>query len=490
MFKQRRLFLAAAFVGGGLFGVPLLIIVLVPVLMLIGGLAFHQASDPPPFPQSPAFSDQWINLSYHVTAANHVYAAIPNSVWIAVIQNLSNGAVLSDQTHGHGLFASPNPHLTGHPLKDFNAAVPVLKADWDAHHYKSNSLAEFMSATQNPPGDFVHATKQDIVALSTSPMIAAWPATGWKNGQWQYPSGSTAKTWVLVAGSAPVGLPTEVPWKPPTCAWIHGKDVCVPNNIAVSMVEPPTSVTIKSDGYNGPMLSSLLIPAGQKVPAWPHAAVWGADVIVNQQHPVTITAHWPTFSLSVTLPSATGFSVGGGGGNGNTPGYNPTSIKAAIQHWWQDILVASQRTGVPAAWIAGEMILESGGRPDAGSPGGAFGLMQLEPQTAASLPGYYPGARHNPQENLILGAELLAENYQQFQSWYLASSAYYGGAGAVEDAGVTPSMSWTQAESLLANVVPDPQAGNTLSLAQYALDVAAYAQMAASDENLPGPFSS
>ncbi|PSR23415.1 MAG: hypothetical protein C7B47_15880 [Sulfobacillus thermosulfidooxidans] len=490
---KKPLWLIAAVGGGGLVGLPLLFVILAPALMLIGGLALHQTSDPPPFPDSPAFSDQWINLSTHVVTANQLYTTIPNSVWISVVQALSNGAVLANQTHGHGLFASYNPALTGHPLTDFNSAVPKLAAAWAAHRYKSHSLAQFASTRDQPPASFIDTVKQDIITLSTTPMVAAWPVTGWQNGQWHYPSGTRTKTWVLAIGSAPVGQPVAVPWKPPTCTWIHGKQVCTPNDIAVSMVSPPTSMTIQSDGYNGPMLSSLL-PSGSAVPAWPHAEVFGADVIVNAQHPVTITAHWPTFSVSVTLPSSTGFTIGGGGGT-LPPSYSPASVRAAVTQWWPDILQASHHTGVPPAWIAGEMLEESGGNPGAvanpANPfGGALGLMQLEPQTAQSLPGWYPGARENPQVNLTLGAELLADNYRTFHSWRLASAAYYGGAGAVEDAGVSPGMSWSAGQSLLANVVPDPQAGNSLSLAQYANTVYAYAQAAAQDEHLSGPLAS
>jgi soluble lytic murein transglycosylase-like protein len=57
--------------------------------------------------------------------------------------------------------------------------------------------------------------------------------------------------------------------------------------------------------------------------------------------------------------------------------------------------------------------------------------MQLEPQTARDLPGWSPGARMVPQENLILGAELLGGLHRFLGSWRLAAAAYYGGLGAV-----------------------------------------------------------
>lgn len=494
---MKKKWIGLAVGGAGMFfALPISLAILAPALMVVGGLADHTAADPPPFPQSPAFSDQWINLSEHVVTANHVYGVIPNSVWISLVQTLSTGAVLANQTQGHGLFASSNPRRTGHPLADFNGAVPQLAHVWQSTAFKKFALAAFLNTRDHPPAGALATVKSDITALSTAPVLAAWPATGWHHGQWQYPSGSTTKTWVLVAGSAPVGIPQHVPWKPPTCVDERGKRVCFPNLLSVATVQPPTSVTIRSDGYNGPMPSSLA-PAGASIPAWTHAEVWGADVVVNAQHPVTITAHWPTYSVSLTLPSPQGFSVGSGNaGNASLPtAYLARSVKAAVHHWWSDILTASRQTHVPPAWLAGEMFQESRGNPaaayDATDPqAGALGLVQLEPGTARSLPGWYPGARANPQENLILAGELLAENYQEFHSWRLASAAYYGGAGAVLQAygGMPPS--WQAAEGPLSNYVPDASSGNSMTLTEYADAVYTYAEEVVGDEHLAGPFSS
>ena len=124
------------------------------------------------------------------------------------------------------------------------------------------------------------------------------------------------------------------------------------------------------------------------------------------------------------------------------------------------------------------MLNESGGNPSAGNPTGAYGLMQLEPATAHGLPGYTPGARHNPLANLILGAELLDANYRQWHSWRLASAAYYGGSGRVQGAGVVPGMPWSQASGCLM-VIPDPRAGNALTMTAYANNIEATSQVVA-----------
>jgi hypothetical protein len=153
------------------------------------------------------------------------------------------------------------------------------------------------------------------------------------------------------------------------------------------------------------------------------------------------------------------------------------SNQQALNHWWPDIQTAAHQTGTAAHLIGAVMLHESGGNPSLyvlGDTHGAFGLMQLEPKTAAGLPGYYPGARHNPEENLILGAELLQEDYQQTggTSWREAIADYYGGLGSMEAAGFQVGMPWSVAQSVL-KVIPDPSAGNTETMAQYANQIMA-----------------
>ena len=128
------------------------------------------------------------------------------------------------------------------------------------------------------------------------------------------------------------------------------------------------------------------------------------------------------------------------------------------------------------------MLNESGGNPSAGNPAGAYGLMQLEPATAQGLPGYTPGARHNPLENLILGAELLAALHGQWGSWRISSAAYYGGSGRVQRSGVVNGMPWSQASGLL-NWIPAASAGNSLTMTAYANNIEATSQVVAAMKN-------
>jgi soluble lytic murein transglycosylase-like protein len=76
--------------------------------------------------------------------------------------------------------------------------------------------------------------------------------------------------------------------------------------------------------------------------------------------------------------------------------------------------------------------VESGGNPQAVSPKGATGLMQLMPET---------GARHgasnlfDPRQNIAAGARYLHQLMQQFGDLQLALAAYNAGEGAVQKYG-------------------------------------------------------
>lgn len=145
-------------------------------------------------------------------------------------------------------------------------------------------------------------------------------------------------------------------------------------------------------------------------------------------------------------------------------------MSQSVTPWRQAINRAAQATGVPAPWIAAEIQVESHGVPNAGTWGGAYGLMQLEPGTM----GLTNAERANPETNIMAGARYLASLYGVFHSWREASAAYYGGSGLMIALLPSVPMSWHRAETWL-QVVPNPGA-NTLTLAQYGSEVAAVAR--------------
>jgi soluble lytic murein transglycosylase-like protein len=93
---------------------------------------------------------------------------------------------------------------------------------------------------------------------------------------------------------------------------------------------------------------------------------------------------------------------------------------------------AAQRYALPESFVRSVMKAESGFHPDARSPKGAIGLMQLMPDTARVL-GVNP---NNPKENAEGGAQYLRDLLAKYEGdpdqVLLALAAYNAGPGAVE----------------------------------------------------------
>jgi soluble lytic murein transglycosylase-like protein len=98
------------------------------------------------------------------------------------------------------------------------------------------------------------------------------------------------------------------------------------------------------------------------------------------------------------------------------------------------VLEAARRFGIPASWIRAVMQAESGGDTRAVSPMGAMGLMQIMPETWATLRLRYGlGADpFDPHDNIIAGAAYLRELHDRYGSpSFLA--AYNAGPTRYED---------------------------------------------------------
>lgn len=96
---------------------------------------------------------------------------------------------------------------------------------------------------------------------------------------------------------------------------------------------------------------------------------------------------------------------------------------------WRGIIDhAAQAFGLPAALIAAVIKTESSFIPQATSPAGAQGLMQIMPQTQKELGLADP---YDPESNVLAGTRYLKEQLDRFGSLELALAAYNAGPGAV-----------------------------------------------------------
>lgn len=79
---------------------------------------------------------------------------------------------------------------------------------------------------------------------------------------------------------------------------------------------------------------------------------------------------------------------------------------------------ASQRFGIPAAWIRAVIEVESAGNPRALSSAGAMGLMQIMPATWADLRRAhgFGDDPFDPRENILAGTSYLRAMYDRFGS--------------------------------------------------------------------------
>ncbi|MGE0038340.1 MAG: lytic transglycosylase domain-containing protein [Xanthobacteraceae bacterium] len=95
---------------------------------------------------------------------------------------------------------------------------------------------------------------------------------------------------------------------------------------------------------------------------------------------------------------------------------------------------ASQRFGIPVAWIRALMRVESANDARAVSPKGAIGLMQIMPDTWAYLRAHYRlgSDPFDPRDNIIAGTAYMRELYDRYGApGFLA--AYNAGPARYDD---------------------------------------------------------
>lgn len=156
---------------------------------------------------------------------------------------------------------------------------------------------------------------------------------------------------------------------------------------------------------------------------------------------------------ALTVPAMVAICVSG---NAHAAPFPPVATRDRYAAF---VAEASQRFNIPAPWLQAVVQVESGGNVHAVSPKGAMGLMQLMPDTWASLRArYHLGANpFDPHDNIIAGAAYLRELLDRFGTGgFLA--AYNAGPKRFEDylTGLRPLTGETQHYlSKLAQMLPD-----------------------------------
>jgi soluble lytic murein transglycosylase-like protein len=101
----------------------------------------------------------------------------------------------------------------------------------------------------------------------------------------------------------------------------------------------------------------------------------------------------------------------------------------------------AREEGVDEALVRAVVQAESGGNPNAVSPKGAMGLMQLMPRTAEAMGVSDP---FDPEQNLRGGVRLLKGLLNEFGDVRLALAAYHAGGPAVRQYGGIPPFAETR----------------------------------------------
>jgi soluble lytic murein transglycosylase-like protein len=121
----------------------------------------------------------------------------------------------------------------------------------------------------------------------------------------------------------------------------------------------------------------------------------------------------------------------------------PPMVQAPLpaRDWRTLVHDAALRTGLPPAFVESVARVESAMQPEAVSPKGAVGVMQLMPSTARAL----SADPRDPAQNINAGARLLRDLLIKYDGDVVkALSAYNAGVGAVERYRGMPPYAETQ----------------------------------------------
>ena len=121
-------------------------------------------------------------------------------------------------------------------------------------------------------------------------------------------------------------------------------------------------------------------------------------------------------------------------------------VQKHLRHYGPFLRMAETQYGVPAELLASMIEAESGGNPNAVSPKGARGLLQMMPETAREL-GVDPDKLFDPQTNIMAAGKYmqllhkmaLQQGYKGREAWLKAVEAYNAGPTRVFQRGFIPA---------------------------------------------------
>jgi soluble lytic murein transglycosylase-like protein len=120
------------------------------------------------------------------------------------------------------------------------------------------------------------------------------------------------------------------------------------------------------------------------------------------------------------------------------------------------ITEASQRFGVPEHWIRAVLRAESAGDVRAISTAGALGLMQVMPDTWATLRVRYRLGRdpYDPRDNILAGTAYLREMWDRYGNVAAMLAAYNAGPGRYDDHRATGRPLPAETRAYVAALLP------------------------------------
>ncbi|MBS7697487.1 MULTISPECIES: lytic transglycosylase domain-containing protein [unclassified Chelatococcus] len=134
----------------------------------------------------------------------------------------------------------------------------------------------------------------------------------------------------------------------------------------------------------------------------------------------------------------------------------PVARPVAAHPYAAHIAEASQRFGIPAAWIVAVLRAESAGDRRAVSSAGAMGLMQVMPDTWAGLRVRYRLGRdpYQPRDNILAGTAYLREMWDRYGNIVAMLAAYNAGPARYDEHRSTGRPLPTETRAYVATLAP------------------------------------